>query len=120
MPAHHEICRLCKIRGICKISVPRGEAVTTESTTLCKNFRCGMGVVKANRQLDKYRRGGIKPIKATIRDPTTGKTRDAMLLEVTSYKRKGGGIEKTGYVTLEGDSVVSISGELLLTGQKLF
>jgi len=119
MPIVHDVCRSCKIGHVCKIGAPIAKT-KIDDYVHCENFRCGTGVAMAKRQYLRWKRGRISPINAMITDPTTGGEREARLLEVTTRTSRGGSIDKTGYVTVDGESVVKWGNKLVLTGQKLF
>jgi hypothetical protein len=110
---------LCKIGKVCKINVPSHPSVALDAE-LCKIYRCKVGVHEATRQRARWKRGAVSASEHFIVDPETGEERKAMLLEVTTRRAPMGPIDKTGYVTLDGHSVVKIGDKLLLTGQKLF
>jgi len=103
---------LCKIGKVCKIKVPSHPSVALDAE-LCRNYRCKVGVHEALQQRAKFKRGEASTSKMVIVDPETGKRRTAKLLKVTTK-------DKTGYVTLDGHSVVKVGKRLVLTGQKLF
>jgi hypothetical protein len=96
----YNTCKGCGIGDVCKIQTPRHP-----DWPECRNYRCEKGSAKARQQLALYRRGKKAPRKAFVLDPVTKKRVKLELLKVETHTPDGG-VNKTGYVTLDGQSVV--------------